>query len=65
MTEPLEHRLIDCPYCGEPFEIVVDLSAGSQSYVEDCHVCCRPVQLDLVFDLTGKLVELRARRDDE
>jgi hypothetical protein len=36
-----------CPYCGEPVELLVDLSAGAQSYVEDCQVCCRPMTVDL------------------
>jgi hypothetical protein len=32
-----------CAYCGEPSTTFIDLSAGStQSYVEDCQVCCRP-----------------------
>ena len=26
-------------------DIVLDLTAGSQSYVEDCHVCCQPMQI--------------------
>ena len=38
----LETITIDCPYCGERYATQVDLSAGSQSYVEDCAVCCRP-----------------------
>ncbi len=25
--------------------VVVDSSAGSQSYVEDCEICCRPMQI--------------------
>jgi hypothetical protein len=65
MTEPLEARTIDCPYCGEPFDLLIDFSAGSQAYVEDCQVCCRPVHIELVFDIAGDLAELRARRDDE
>ena len=39
-----EHRL-DCPFCGEPITILVDLSAGTQSYIEDCEVCCRPMNI--------------------
>ncbi len=32
-----------CAFCGEPSTTFIDLSAGgSQSYVEDCQVCCRP-----------------------
>lgn len=69
MNEPLELHRIDCPYCGEPFDLFVDpgsyVSAGIESYVEDCHVCCRPVQIELICDAAGVLVELRARRDDE
>ena len=33
---------IQCPYCGERIEILVDDSAGDQHYVEDCQVCCQP-----------------------
>ena len=39
----------DCPYCGEPVDLVVDAGGGDhQSYVEDCPVCCRPWQVDVV-----------------
>ncbi|MBD2101823.1 CPXCG motif-containing cysteine-rich protein [Leptolyngbya sp. FACHB-261] len=32
-----------CAYCGEPSVVFIDLSSGrTQSYVEDCQVCCRP-----------------------
>ncbi len=32
-----------CAYCGEQIDTTVDPSAGrTQSYVEDCQVCCRP-----------------------
>jgi hypothetical protein len=35
--------LVYCPHCGEPNEIALDPgSGGSQEYVEDCQVCCRP-----------------------
>jgi hypothetical protein len=41
-----------CPHCGEPIELVVDPSNASQSYVEDCEVCCRPivVRVEVVSD---------------
>ena len=41
---------IACPYCLEQMQIIIDLSAGSQTYVEDCEVCCRPVLLDIRLD---------------
>jgi len=40
-----------CAYCGEPNVAFVDLSAGnSQSYIEDCQVCCRPNVLYIQVD---------------
>jgi hypothetical protein len=36
----------NCPSCGEPVTLVVDLTAGRrQTYVEDCWVCCKPMQV--------------------
>lgn len=36
-----------CPYCGEPIDLFVDTSAGAQAYVEDCQVCCRPINVSV------------------
>lgn len=55
---------IQCPYCGEPFETQVDASAGSSSYIEDCQVCCRPIELSLEVAADGTLTSLNAQRSD-
>ena len=39
---------INCPYCGEPLEIVVDCSVQRQEYIEDCEVCCQPISLRIM-----------------
>ena len=52
-----------CPYCGETIDIVVDGSLEQQHYVEDCSVCCRPMELYVTVVNEQLLVE--ARRDDE
>lgn len=40
-----------CAFCGEPNTTFVDISAGmSQTYIEDCQVCCRPNQLYVTVD---------------
>lgn len=31
-------------------ELLVDLSAGGQSYIEDCQICCRPMQISFESD---------------
>jgi hypothetical protein len=50
---------IQCPYCGETIEIVVDCSIEAQRYIEDCQVCCRPINLIVNVDDEGvPLVEV-------
>jgi hypothetical protein len=45
----------DCAFCGETNGIDVDFTAGqTQSYVEDCQVCCRPNLLAIEFDDDGQ-----------
>lgn len=40
-----------CPYCGEPLDLAVDESGGrNQSYIEDCVVCCRPIEVEVVVE---------------
>jgi hypothetical protein len=54
-------RRIHCPYCAEPMEIVLDLSAGDQSYIEDCQVCCQPMLVAFETD-GGELLALSVDR---
>jgi hypothetical protein len=34
-----------CPYCWEEISMVLDASVPSQTYVEDCEVCCHPIEV--------------------
>lgn len=61
----LEAITLTCPYCGENFATSVDLSAGSQRYVEDCAVCCRPIDVVVRVDEGGELLGVDARTDRE
>ena len=55
---------VECPYCGEAFETSADTSSGSCSYVEDCQVCCQPIEMELRVDENGAFSELVLRRGD-
>lgn len=55
---------ITCPYCGETVEVVVDCSVESQSYIEDCQVCCRPMNLMVSIDGDG-MPDVQALAEDE
>ncbi len=56
---------LTCPYCGESFETAVDCSAGSQRYVEDCAVCCRPIEVSVSVDDSGELLDVQTSTDNE
>jgi hypothetical protein len=62
--DPQQTVQIHCPYCGESLEVLVDCSAGSQHYVEDCQVCCRPMELRVTITADGRAVA-EARREDD
>jgi hypothetical protein len=55
---------ITCPYCGETITTRLDLSAGSQTYVEDCQVCCQPIQIAVHVADDGVLDAVIADRMD-
>lgn len=59
-----ESFTIECPYCGEAFETLLDLSAGSASYIEDCRVCCQPIEFDVQIDEEGGLSRVSVTRGD-
>ena len=61
----IETITIQCPYCGESYETVVDLSAGSQRYVEDCAVCCRPIEVTLQVGDDGELIDVGTGTDSD
>jgi len=42
-----------CPYCGESIQLLVDCSIVEQEYIEDCQVCCRPIQIEAQVDSKG------------
>jgi len=45
-----------CPYCLEQISMILDLSEnGTQTYIEDCEVCCRPIQITFAVE-GGKLI---------
>ena len=43
-----------CPHCGERISMLLDLSAGSQRYVEDCEVCCNPIEIR--YEVEGRMI---------
>lgn len=63
---PLEADLpYNCPYCGEQNYIGFDPDAGNrQSFVEDCPVCCNPIEFVLRVDESGNPFVQTAEREN-
>lgn len=54
-----------CPACGEAVTLLVDTTAGRrQTYVEDCWVCCRPMQVDVTVHALDE-VDVEVRPSDD
>lgn len=56
----LEEATISCPYCGEAVTVLIDCSAGDQRYVEDCFVCCQPIELVVTVAPDARLASVEA-----
>ena len=53
-----------CPYCGSLISMIVEVFHGGQEYIEDCEVCCRPI--NIAYDVENGLISnfLCRRLDD-
>ena len=55
-----EEYFFSCPYCWSRISVLVDLSVARQQYVEDCEVCCRPMEISLATE-NGAVTEFDAQ----
>jgi transcription elongation factor Elf1 len=53
-----------CPYCFQTISILVDPSIESQEYVEDCEVCCNPIEFNISL-LDAEVAAFEAKRMDD
>ena len=44
----MEH-FFSCPYCWERISMILDSSEEESDYIEDCEICCRPIELSFKF----------------
>ena len=41
---------LSCPYCAAPITMLLDPSVPAQRYIEDCEVCCHPIEMSYTSD---------------
>ena len=61
---PEQWVAVRCPYCGERLDLAVDITGGERVYIEDCEVCCRPIECGIELETSGALRALRVQRID-
>jgi hypothetical protein len=60
----LAEKAIECPYCGETIEVLIDSADVDQQYIEDCQVCCKPI-IFLVSERGNGELEVRVYSEDD
>lgn len=58
-----EHHF-KCPYCLAKISMILDLSAETQKYIEDCETCCNPIEISFEVE-DDKVVDFYARTLEE
>ena len=46
----MREHFLQCPHCWETISILIDTSVATQSYVEDCEVCCNPLEVTVLCE---------------
>ena len=64
MTLELQSAQLQCPYCWESIEVLIDCSVEQQDYVEDCSVCCHPMVITASAE-EGFLVDVYVRAEND
>ena len=62
--QSLQTENVQCPYCWEQIEVVVDCSIDDQVYIEDCSVCCKPIVFSVLVS-EGEIISIDGRSEDD
>ncbi len=60
----MNEHFFQCPYCWENISILLDLSLFQEEYIEDCEVCCNPIQI-IFTTADQELLEFRAENIEQ
>ena len=59
----MEEHFFQCPYCWEEISMLLEPSSTERQYIEDCEVCCRPIQIGFIFDKELQSFSARSLED--
>jgi len=64
MSYQVQDVEVQCPYCWEYIDVIIDDCGEDQQYIEDCQVCCRPINFHVVVS-ENQQVQVNVYSDDE
>ena len=56
----IEHFFI-CPFCWQHISMLLDTTINKQLFIEDCEVCCNPIEINVEF-IDKELTSFNAKR---
>jgi hypothetical protein len=57
----MKEHFFQCPFCWEQISMLFDTSINSQKYIEDCEVCCNPLEINCSF-MNDTLITLEVEK---
>ena len=57
----MKEHFFQCPFCWEQISMLFDTSINSQKYIEDCEVCCNPLEINCSF-MNDTLINLEVEK---
>ena len=60
----MNEYFFQCPYCWEEISMLIDTSVYTQKYIEDCEVCCNPIELEVLSE-DGEISGFQARNIEQ
>jgi len=60
----MEEQFFQCPYCWQTISMVIDTSISNQKYIEDCEVCCNPIEITIKLE-DSSLIAFNAKNIEQ
>lgn len=60
----MNEYFFQCPYCWEEISMLIDTSVRVQKYIEDCEVCCNPIELEVISE-DGEITGFQAQNIEQ
>lgn len=60
----MNEHFFQCPYCWEQISMLIDTSQREQTYIEDCEICCNPIQISTIMN-NQELVSFQAENIEQ